>query len=276
MGEVVFSSEHKTETLTVRFFDVKRSTMDNVRTEGCDSVAVYIFDECKERELIIDNRKIMVIGQVYAFAKRANCVFRSIEGVKMLLCINSCQIDTLLNKNKPLLVKQAIGNRTTHYIREFIKESTNKGDDAAISEPIAKLIAIRLCKSLSSHGDIVSGSGVLMDPIIRQASEFIHINLHNRITDDMIAQDVGLSKTTLKKKFRLMTGMSSKEYVMGIRLERAKRMLVKSDTPIIEIALACGFSSSSYMGHRFKELYDMTPQAYRRYHSEQRRLKERI
>jgi AraC family transcriptional regulator len=47
------------------------------------------------------------------------------------------------------------------------------------------------------------------------------------------------------------------------RVERAKQLLKKTDQSIIEIALACGFSSHSHLSKQFRQLTGETPTAYR-------------
>ena len=58
-------------------------------------------------------------------------------------------------------------------------------------------------------------------------------------------------------------GIPPMKYVNGIRIERAKELLAKTDKSITVIAEETGFSSIHYFSRYFKEKEHMTPQAYR-------------
>jgi transcriptional regulator GlxA family with amidase domain len=52
-------------------------------------------------------------------------------------------------------------------------------------------------------------------------------------------------------------------FIIGRRLEHARSLLAHSNLPLVEIALACGFSSQSHFGNSFKKAFDLTPAQYR-------------
>ena len=51
-----------------------------------------------------------------------------------------------------------------------------------------------------------------------------------------------------------------------IKVEKAKQILLESDTPIITMALDLGFSDSGYFIRVFKNLEGVTPAVYRKNH----------
>ena len=53
------------------------------------------------------------------------------------------------------------------------------------------------------------------------------------------------------------------EYLSRLRMERAKTLLRKTDSKVIDIAFECGFSSSQYFANTFKHATGMTPSEYR-------------
>jgi AraC-like DNA-binding protein len=54
------------------------------------------------------------------------------------------------------------------------------------------------------------------------------------------------------------------EYVNELRLERAKKLLLAGGKSMTEIALDCGFGSSSYLSSSFHQAFKMTPSEYQR------------
>jgi AraC family transcriptional regulator len=67
----------------------------------------------------------------------------------------------------------------------------------------------------------------------------------------------------LAVEFRRFYGSAPAEYIRRLRVEFACRALSGSTAPLIEIALAAGFSSQSHFSNTFKRLIGMTPTAYR-------------
>lgn len=77
---------------------------------------------------------------------------------------------------------------------------------------------------------------------------------------------MNLSTTYLCGLFKGNTGQTINNYILEVRIHRAKLMLELSDMNINEIAKASGFSSSSYFIKVFKNTINQTPQEYRNEH----------
>jgi transcriptional regulator GlxA family with amidase domain len=78
-----------------------------------------------------------------------------------------------------------------------------------------------------------------------------------------LAQRVGLSPTHLQRVFSRMIGESPKRIARRIALERAAAVLVTSDAPILEIALASGFESHEGFTRAFRAQFERSPSHYR-------------
>lgn len=64
--------------------------------------------------------------------------------------------------------------------------------------------------------------------------------------------------------FEREMGISYSKYCLGLRLERAEALLLKTSDKIIDIALECGFENISYFNRAFKERYGVSPGKYRK------------
>lgn len=73
----------------------------------------------------------------------------------------------------------------------------------------------------------------------------------------------GLSRRQIERLFRREMGRSPARYYLDIRLERAHLLLITSSLPVIEIAMACGFSTASHFSRTYRERYGCTPQQTR-------------
>ncbi|GAA5026415.1 helix-turn-helix transcriptional regulator [Actinopolymorpha pittospori] len=78
------------------------------------------------------------------------------------------------------------------------------------------------------------------------------------------AHRLGLSLASLRRAVRRGGGCSPKEYVLRIRLNRAKELLAESDLTIAEIARRVGHDDAAYFTRMFSRRAGMPPGAFRR------------
>jgi AraC family transcriptional regulator len=93
--------------------------------------------------------------------------------------------------------------------------------------------------------------------------DHIQTHLARRLTLDDLAGAVGLSKFHFARQFRASTGTTPHEFVLRARLDRARLLLERTDTPLGEVAQACGFSDQSHMNRIVKQRLGATPGAIR-------------
>ncbi|MEI9418930.1 GlxA family transcriptional regulator [Mesorhizobium sp. Cs1321R2N1] len=78
-----------------------------------------------------------------------------------------------------------------------------------------------------------------------------------------IARCIGLSRRQIERLFQRYLSCSPMRYYVRVRLEGAKRLIEQTDIPLLEIALSCGFVSSSHFTKRFRECFGKAPSALR-------------
>jgi LacI family transcriptional regulator len=104
------------------------------------------------------------------------------------------------------------------------------------------------------------------DPLVSRALRFISENGQQRILVNHVASAVGTNRRTLERKFRESMGRSIAGEITRLRLERAKRRLIESDSPMKEIALDAGFRGADHFYKVFARVEEMTPSQYRDTH----------
>jgi len=87
--------------------------------------------------------------------------------------------------------------------------------------------------------------------------------LNKHFTVDDVANEVGVNKFYLMKRFSELEGMGIQQYAQLKRVEAAANMLKFSNEPISVIAEYMCFSSQSHFGKVFKKYKGLTPQSYR-------------
>ena len=84
-------------------------------------------------------------------------------------------------------------------------------------------------------------------------------HIEDPISPAVMARDVGLSTRQLERLFRRYLSRSPKKYYMELRLSKARNLLMQTDMSVINVALACGFTSPSHFSKCYRAQYSTTP-----------------
>lgn len=102
------------------------------------------------------------------------------------------------------------------------------------------------------------------ESIIDKAKQFIFEHYMDDISRNDVAASVFLTPEYFAKLFKAETGIVIKDFINNCRIERAKDLLINSDTSISMIASQVGFDSFSYFSTVFKKLTGVSPQVFRK------------
>jgi len=94
--------------------------------------------------------------------------------------------------------------------------------------------------------------------------EFIKLNYAGKIHIADAARLFHLSKDHFSRLFKKNFGMTFQEYLLHYRLDMAVERLLEDGVGIDQIALECGFNSTSYFCSSFKKKHGVTPSQYRK------------
>lgn len=98
---------------------------------------------------------------------------------------------------------------------------------------------------------------------VDRAIAYMNSRFDEKITVEDLAALANLSASHFTKIFKSVTGETPIDFLKALRLKKARNMLVNNVENITEIALKCGFNTSSYFSSCFIEKYRMTPTAFR-------------
>lgn len=99
---------------------------------------------------------------------------------------------------------------------------------------------------------------------LQRALQYIENHLEENLDVDDAARYLGMGRSTFSRFFSKAAGQSFPAFVRGLRLSKAAGLLVNTEQSITEIAMECGFSTSSYMILCFRQQYNMTPIQFRK------------
>ncbi len=101
-------------------------------------------------------------------------------------------------------------------------------------------------------------------PNVLKILDYLNVNYGEKITLDGLAQTFFMSKPTLIYNFNKFVGRSPIDFLLAVRLSKAKQMLVATKMSVGQIADKCGFSSANYFGLIFKKKEKVSPLDYRK------------
>lgn len=107
------------------------------------------------------------------------------------------------------------------------------------------------------------GRSNVMSAPIQEAVRYIRHHYAEDVSLDMVAQYVGMSTSWVSRRFSQECGCSIPQYLLDVRIERAKQLLIETDMHVFEVAQAVGMENSRYFGSLFRKETGMTPKAYR-------------
>ena len=113
----------------------------------------------------------------------------------------------------------------------------------------------------------VSPSEITITPLnekfVKSALKIVEDNIANSdFTVEMLAQQIGMSRSALYKKIMAVTGLGPAEFIRTVRIKRGKALLERSQMQITEIAYSVGFNSLKSFTMNFKAEYGLTPSEY--------------
>ena len=98
---------------------------------------------------------------------------------------------------------------------------------------------------------------------LRRIEEFVRANLDETISLSALSDVAGLSQRHFLRAFQESTGTSPHRYVLGLRIEAAKRSLSETDESVTSIALASGFSHAQHFSSTFRQATGISPSLFR-------------
>lgn len=153
-------------------------------------------------------------------------------------------------------------------VMEILGREANAADPPSrlFIEQAVDLLCTQLLRQHSSHAGLpapVPRRG-LANWQVRKVDGYMREHLGSSIGLDDLAAVVGLSRFHFCTAFRKATGRTPHEWLVQLRVERAKHLLADCSLPVTDIALAVGYETPSSFAAGFRKLTGVTPTAYRR------------
>ena len=160
------------------------------------------------------------------------------------------------------LINRLNGSFDIQYSPEGEVVSDEPTDCITIHRPIKKEIEF----DYTHESELTDDRKMKMDPeFIDRVTSLIFREITN--TDniiEVISSELCISSSQLNRRIKLMTGMTTTNFILKTRLNRAKKQLTVTQKQIGEVAMDCGFNDFAYFSRSFKKEFEMTPTAFQR------------
>jgi AraC-like DNA-binding protein len=100
--------------------------------------------------------------------------------------------------------------------------------------------------------------------IVRKGLEYIEKNIYNEIRIQDISNSIGVSANYFQAIFKNTMNITPNNYILRLRLNKAKYLLSTTNMTIADIGLECGFFDNVYFSYVFKKNEGIQPNAYRK------------
>lgn len=169
-----------------------------------------------------------------------------------------------------LTAKDTLQDKTEGYCAGADSYITKPFSASLLKSRVANLLEARKKMALLISSNTSFKHSVIKDSLNRIDNEFIERiikivedNLMDEKIDvPTIAQELSMSYSSLYRKIKALTGMSTGEFIRKLRISKAEQLLLSGKYNISEIAHQVGLNSVSYFRECFKEEYGMSPSEY--------------
>jgi signal transduction histidine kinase/DNA-binding response OmpR family regulator/streptogramin lyase len=156
-------------------------------------------------------------------------------------------------------------------------EGIKAGADAYIAKPLDVhhlnarvenlLESRRELKAKFARQLVIEATEITVTPtdelILKKAIKIVEDHMQDEDFDvNKFGELMGMSRSTMKRKIKAVTGLSSLAFIQKLRLKRAAHLLTTSDRSVSEIAAMVGFYDLSYFGKLFKREFGEAPSTY--------------
>ncbi|OAS22076.1 helix-turn-helix domain-containing protein [Paenibacillus oryzisoli] len=146
---------------------------------------------------------------------------------------------------------------------KLLLEQTCFAADVKVKLQLAHILIQLEAMTREEHpGPANSGLPTAASSLITPIMAYIDAHYAEAITTDMITEQFYINRHRLNELFREVTGLSVHQYVVQLRIIKAKELLEKGDISTTQACYACGFNDYTHFIRTFRTLVGMPPGKY--------------
>jgi AraC family transcriptional regulator, L-rhamnose operon transcriptional activator RhaR len=133
------------------------------------------------------------------------------------------------------------------------------GREAKIYNGLMELLLFFYCEEYRTYNESTKTENYMQEVLA-----IIHSDYHHPLRVKDMAAKMGIGERQFQRIFHMQTNMTFKDYLQGVRINNASRLLVNTNRKVIDIAASVGYQDLQYFNKLFKEKNGMSPSEYRR------------
>ncbi len=92
-----------------------------------------------------------------------------------------------------------------------------------------------------------------------QAAAYLEDRIEEELDLDAVATHLNLSRRQIERLFNRYLGVTPVRYMNDLRLARGRALLAETDMKVTDVAVACGYASTSHFSKSFRKKYGLSP-----------------
>lgn len=159
--------------------------------------------------------------------------------------------------------KYSVPNRTGHAIDHMLEalNALAREPQKSPMDHYQTAAVIAYCQQMLGQPEFATKTR--SEDIYHGICIYIQENFQRDINRDGIAKRFNISPNHLSRLFRQQGHMTLADYIIWVRIDRAKFMLKRYDLRLPDVATRCGFKDINYFYRVFKERTGVTPSQYK-------------
>jgi AraC-like DNA-binding protein/mannose-6-phosphate isomerase-like protein (cupin superfamily) len=215
-----------------------------------------------QKHFFKDPSGIELVNVMFAPNKRQNIIsdsVRKLEGYNALFILES-QYRALHHFQNKLHLDRSDMAKMEFILNSMMLELEHKleGYKTLLGNKLEELIIL-----LSRHYSSLEATEAKALVRIGKVIDYLENNFTDKIYLDKLAEMAFMSTRNFQRIFQKAVGSSPSNYIMQIRLQKARKMLRNTESPITDIAIDSGFGDSNYFIKCFKKEIGITPVKFR-------------
>jgi AraC-like DNA-binding protein len=188
------------------------------------------------------------------------------RGCYLFVSVDANFIEEMLGADNVMRLTPAIGFRdgVIEACLQTIMMELKHPDPASVIMVESQAVQMFVQMVRTNRLAVEPAKGGLSPVYLKRVLALLDARLMNPPSLDELAGEVGVSRRHFFRAFKQSTGMTPFAFVANLRLKRAVDLLRGTERSATDIALDCGFASSSHFATAFKRAYNVGPLEFRR------------
>ena len=150
-------------------------------------------------------------------------------------------------------------------MRLLLKEAERPGTGTLLMmQSLTRALAVHMLRFHSNLAPSLPRSPPsLPTPRLQRVIEQMRSSLDEDLPLSRLAETGGMSQSQFVRAFRVAMGQPPHQYLVGLRLDRARALLEQTDMPVTLISVRCGFEQPSHFAASFRAMTGFSPRAWR-------------